>query len=190
LLEIGKLVLYRDAGLTTAQDTIGRFDFLAELPMGHVGMTAFAALADLDQYEAVVKLLVGGTNREPFRAKMVRQKLSQTSFYRKLLAYEATWTNKIHQRHLGIPRFRVLTVTTSAARVKSLLDACSRLQRGHGLFLFADRSVLQKDLLSPVWQCGKAAVMSALLDLPDQIHGAFAGHGTTQSLDSYRRRFL
>jgi len=98
---------------------------------------------------------------------VVRQKLSQTSFYRKLLAYEATWTNKVHQRHLGIPRFRVLTVTTSAARVKSLLDACSRLQRGHGLFLFADESVLQKNLLSAVWQCGKAAVLSALVDMPD-----------------------
>jgi len=98
---------------------------------------------------------------------VVREKLTQTSFYRKLLAYEATWANKVHQRHLGIPRFRVLTVTTSAARVKSLLDACSRLQRGHGLFLFADESVLHKDLLSTVWQCGKAAVMSALVDLPD-----------------------
>ncbi|MEI7534632.1 MAG: replication-relaxation family protein, partial [Verrucomicrobiae bacterium] len=98
---------------------------------------------------------------------VVRQKLSQTSFYRKLLAYEATWTNKVHQRHLVIPRFRVLTVTTSAARVKSLLDACSRLQRGHGLFLFADESVLQRDLLAAVWQCGKAAAMSALVDLPN-----------------------
>ncbi len=98
---------------------------------------------------------------------VVRQKLTQTSFYRKLLAYEATWSNKVHQRHLGIPRFRVLTVTTSAVRVKTLLDACSRLQRGHGLFLFADQSVLEKDLLGPVWQCGKAAAMSALVDLPD-----------------------
>ena len=98
---------------------------------------------------------------------IVREKLAQSSFYRKLLAYEATWTNKMHHRHLGIPRFRVLTVTTSAARVKSLLDACSRLQRGHGLFLFADQSVLQKDLLTAVWQCGKAAAMSALVDLPD-----------------------
>ena len=97
---------------------------------------------------------------------VVREKLSQTSFYRKLLAYEATWINKIHQRHLGIHRFRVLTVTTSAARVKSLLDACSRLQRGHGLFLFADESVLKKDLISAVWQCGKTAAMSALVDLP------------------------
>ncbi len=97
---------------------------------------------------------------------VVREKLAQSSFYRKLLAYEATWTSKVHQRHLGIPRFRVLTVTTSAARVKSLLDACSRLQRGHGLFLFADDSVLQRDVLSAVWQCGKAAAMSALVDLP------------------------
>ena len=78
---------------------------------------------------------------------VIREKLTQTSFYRKLLAYEATWANKVHQRHLGIHRFRVLTVTTSAARVKSLLEACSRLQRGHGLFLFADESVLQRDLL-------------------------------------------
>ena len=97
---------------------------------------------------------------------VVRQKLSQTSFYRKLLAYESTWINKVHQRHLGIPRFRVLTVTTSVARVKSLLDACSRLQRGHGLFLFADESVLHRELLSAVWQCGKAAALSALVDLP------------------------
>jgi len=97
---------------------------------------------------------------------VVREKLSQTSFYRKLLAYEATWANKVHQRHLGIHRFRVLTITTSAARVKSLLDACARLQRGHGLFLFADESMLQRDLLSAVWQCGKDGILSALVDLP------------------------
>jgi hypothetical protein len=28
-------------------------------------------VADLNQYEAVVKLLVSGTNREPFRAQML-----------------------------------------------------------------------------------------------------------------------
>jgi len=95
---------------------------------------------------------------------VVRSGLTQTSFYRKLIAYEATWTQKIHQRKLGIHRFRVLTVTTNAMRVVSLLEACSRLQRGHGLFLFADRSVLEKDPFSPVWQCGKSAKKSALLD--------------------------
>lgn len=98
---------------------------------------------------------------------VVRSGLAQTSFYRKLLAYEATWTQKVHQRKLGIHRFRVLTVTTNAMRVTSLLEACSRLKRGHGLFLFADQTVLEKDPFSPVWQCGKSAKISALLDMPE-----------------------
>lgn len=93
-----------------------------------------------------------------------RKTLSQTSFFRKMLAYEATWTQKIHQRNLGIHRFRVLTVTTSVARVKSLVDACSQLKRGHGLFLFADRSVLSGDMLSSVWQSGKPGETGSLLD--------------------------
>ena len=97
---------------------------------------------------------------------VVRKGLAQTSFYRKLLAYEATWAQKVHQRHLGIPRFRVLTVTSGASRVASLLEACSRLKRGHGLFLFADQSVLGKDLFTPVWHSGKTGEMSPLLDLP------------------------
>lgn len=95
---------------------------------------------------------------------VVRSGLTQTSFYRKLIAYEATWTQKVHQRKLGIHRFRVLTVTTNVMRVTSLLEACSRLKRGHGLFLFADRTVLDKDPFAPVWQCGKSAKISALLD--------------------------
>jgi hypothetical protein len=98
---------------------------------------------------------------------VTRRTLSQTSFARKLLAYEATWANKVHQRHLGIPNFRVLTVTTSAPRVASLLQATSQLKRGHGLFLFADQSVLEKDLFAAVWHSGKTGALSPLLDLPD-----------------------
>ena len=94
---------------------------------------------------------------------VVRKGLVQTSFFRKLLAYEATWTNKVHQRHLNIPRFRVLTVTTIAARVETLLAACSQLKRGHGLFLFADQSVLENDLFSPVWRSGKTGELENLL---------------------------
>jgi hypothetical protein len=96
----------------------------------------------------------------------IRSGLAQTSFYRKLIAYEATWTQKIHQRRLGIHRFRVLTVTTVAARVTSLLEACSRLKRGHGLFLFADRTVLEKDPFSAVWRRGKSSATAGILDLP------------------------
>jgi DNA-binding Lrp family transcriptional regulator len=103
---------------------------------------------------------------------VVRMGLAQTSFFRKLLAYEATWINKVHQRHLGIHRFRVLTITTIAARVNTLFEACSQLKRGHGLFLFADTSVLEKDLFSPVWHNGKTGELSPLLDLPDPASSA------------------
>jgi hypothetical protein len=96
---------------------------------------------------------------------VTRRTLSQTSFRRKLIAYEATWTRDLHRTLVGIPRFRVLTVTTSAARVKSLVEACSRLKRGHGLFLFADRSIL-KDVFAKTWQTGRPGETVGLLDLP------------------------
>jgi hypothetical protein len=102
---------------------------------------------------------------------VMRSGLTQTSFYRKLIAYEATWTQKIHQRRLGIHRFRVLTVTTVAARVTSLLEACSQLKRGHGLFLFADRTVLEKDPFSAVWRRGKSSETAGILDLPKLSSG-------------------
>jgi len=95
---------------------------------------------------------------------VMRRTLSQTSFCRKLLAYESTWTQKIHQRQLGIHRFRVLTITTSAARVKSLVEACSQLKRGHGLFLFADKAVLSGDILSAAWHTGKPGETGGLFD--------------------------
>jgi hypothetical protein len=105
---------------------------------------------------------------EADRATMpvIRKNLSQTSFYRKLLAYEATWSQSIHQTQFGFHRFRVLTVTTSAARVRSLVEACSKLKRGQGLFLFADRTVLEKpaQIFSPIWQTAGGSKTVSLLD--------------------------
>ena len=95
---------------------------------------------------------------------VMRRTFSQTSFHRKLLAYEATWTQNLHRSRFGIRRFRVITVTTSAARVKSLVEACSQLKRGHGLFLFADRTILEKDMFSPIWHTGKPGETGSLLD--------------------------
>ncbi len=95
-----------------------------------------------------------------------RRNLSQTSFHRKLLAYEATWTQNLHRTRFGFHRFRVLTVTTSAARVHSLVDACSQLKSGQGLFLFADRTILDQpaDLLSAAWQTGRKGESTGLLN--------------------------
>src|ERR1017187_6999543 len=42
---------------------------------------------------------------------IVRDDLIQSSFFRKLLAYEAIWTQGLHNSQFGFPRFRVLTVT-------------------------------------------------------------------------------
>jgi hypothetical protein len=96
---------------------------------------------------------------------VMRSNLSQTSFYRKLLAYEATWLQRIHEKRYGFHRFRVLAVTTGAMRVQSLVAACGELKHGHGLFLFADRRILGNPdkILSYVFRTGRANETSTLL---------------------------
>jgi hypothetical protein len=95
---------------------------------------------------------------------VVRKNLTQTSFYRKILAYAATWTRGLHRTLFGFHRFRVLTVTESSERVKSLVEACSKLEHGQGLFLFADRTILDGDILASAWQTGRAGESASLLD--------------------------
>jgi hypothetical protein len=97
---------------------------------------------------------------------VIRRSLSQTSFYRKLLAYEATWAQSIHRTRFGFNRFRVLTVTKSTARLHSLIQACSRLERGHGLFLFTDISSLKtpSDIFSPIWHTATEGQTESILD--------------------------
>jgi len=94
-----------------------------------------------------------------------RKNLSQTSFFRKLLAYEATWAQDIHMSRFRFSRFRVLTVTTSGERVKSLVNACAKLERGHGLFLFGEKTALENPdiLFTPLWQTGRSGEFSSLL---------------------------
>lgn len=89
----------------------------------------------------------------------------QSSFYRKLLAYEATWKQNLHRTHFSWQRFRVLTVTNSSQRVQAIIEACRGLARGHGLFLFLDAASLANhaDLLTIPWQTcrpGKTATLT------------------------------
>jgi hypothetical protein len=85
---------------------------------------------------------------------VTRHNLDQSSFYRKLLAYEATWRKELHRTRLGFDRFRVLTVTRSPQRVDHMLEVCSQLQRGQGLFLFTEASSLLAggDVLTKGWR--------------------------------------
>ncbi|HMJ88757.1 MAG TPA: replication-relaxation family protein [Candidatus Acidoferrum sp.] len=84
---------------------------------------------------------------------ITRTNPAQSSFRRKFLAYEATWAQGIHQRQFGLHRFRVLTVGTSAARLKALRAECSKLQSGKGLFFFLHKDALANpaSLLDAVW---------------------------------------
>ena len=95
-----------------------------------------------------------------------RGTLSQSSFHRKLLAYEATWSQEVHRRRFGFQRFRVLTVTTSPARVGSLVATCQQLESGRGLFLFTDLASLttHPDVLTLPWQSGHAGKISTMLE--------------------------
>jgi hypothetical protein len=88
---------------------------------------------------------------------VTRSRLDQSSYHRKLLAYQATWTQNLH-RKLGISRFRVLTITTSADRLASMLEACRALPRGHGLFLFGDQMGFERsDPLTFSWSSLRAS---------------------------------
>jgi hypothetical protein len=104
---------------------------------------------------------------EADRATMpvVRQNLAQSSIYRKLLAYEATWTQGLHRSRFGFNRFRVLTVTRSPERVQTMVAACRQLNRGQGLFLFADADSFARhpDPLTLAWASVKG-VAETLLD--------------------------
>ena len=93
---------------------------------------------------------------EADRATMpvTRQGLDQSSVFRKLLAYERSWSQNLHRSKLGFERFRVLMVTSSTSRADHIRQACTRLKQGRGLFLFADVSSLTDvpDLLAHPWR--------------------------------------
>lgn len=88
-----------------------------------------------------------------------------SSFRRKLMAYAATWSQRIHER-LGIERFRVLTVTTHPDRLPSMKRACQSQPRGHGLFLLTTADALRNepDILTHAWQLCWEGRTSTLID--------------------------
>ena len=96
---------------------------------------------------------------------LTRRDFAKTSFRRKLLAYEATWKQKLHQTRFGFHRFRVLTVTTSVDRVTNLVSLCQTLKSARGLFLFTDMSSLRAtDALAAQWQSASGGPAVRLID--------------------------
>jgi len=126
---------------------------------GRVGVTpdAIFGLHYLDRPEGANKVYFF---LEVDRGTMpvVRRSLSETSIYRKLLAYHATATEELHTKLLGMKAFRVLTVTKSPERkrVASLVAAVGKLPSLQGLFLFIDEAtILVGDALEYEWTTGR-----------------------------------
>ena len=97
---------------------------------------------------------------------IVREDFDRTSILRKLLAYEATWKQDIHQKRFQWNRFRVLTVTTNPQRVQGMIDACRQLNHARGSFLFTDVQTIRResDLLLLNWRTVHGKLTAALLD--------------------------
>jgi hypothetical protein len=82
----------------------------------------------------------------------------QTCFAKKMAIYLAANRNGVHTSELGIPHFRVVTVTTTSARLDQMIDALERLTDGRGsnIFLFADQTQLAAtDPFNLSWTTGK-----------------------------------
>lgn len=88
---------------------------------------------------------------------VMRRGIARTSFYRKLLAYEATWQQALHKRRFGISSFRVLTVTKSRKRLKSLVAVCQRSAAGGARrYLFAHQADLAcYGVAGRIWRNGR-----------------------------------
>jgi hypothetical protein len=102
--------------------------------------------------DAVFALEFGDPNSRSYffveadRATMpiMRSDHSQSCYRRKLIAYFTAHKAGQHIARFAFPNLRVLTLTTSAQRIASMLDAVRQVTagRGSGMFLFADATTL------------------------------------------------
>jgi hypothetical protein len=87
-----------------------------------------------------------------------RKDKDQTFYAKKMLAYYEANRAGEHIGELGIPNFRVLTVTTTADRVRQMIEAQNEITGGRGsnLFLFTDEAKLHgNNPLDADWVTGK-----------------------------------
>ena len=87
-----------------------------------------------------------------------RKSKDQTYFAKKMMTYHEANRVGEHVRELGIPNFRVATVTTSPERVEQMIEAQKEITNGRGsnMFLFTDEaSLAASNPLDVLWTTGK-----------------------------------
>jgi hypothetical protein len=90
---------------------------------------------------------------------LTRRSMTQTSIWRKLLGYKASWSDSVHKERFGCDRIRVLLVTEGLERAQHVAQLASEIKRGRGLFLVTDVDSLREkvfrnspgDLFSLSW---------------------------------------
>jgi hypothetical protein len=87
-----------------------------------------------------------------------RKSKDQTYYAKKLLTYYEANREGEHVRELGIPNFRVATLTTTPERVEQMIEAQKEITnaRGSNMFLVIDdASLLKSTPLDAEWKTGK-----------------------------------
>ena len=91
-------------------------------------------------------------NQHHFFLEVDRGTMEPARFRRKMLGYARYRQDRVYREHLGIPGFRVLTVTD---RVSSLLDAATQIKprQYQPMYYFADiEDITPDNLFSEIWR--------------------------------------
>ena len=97
--------------------------------------------------------------------------LGRSSFFKKMVGYFESWKGDLFQKNFGFKNPRVLTLTSSNERIKSMVAAGKELDpRGKGLrmFLFAPAKTLDlakpEKILGKVWINGRGDSVACLTE--------------------------
>ena len=143
-------------------------------PAGENEGTACDAIVSLDSNDRQILFVEIDRGTETIEPGERQRKSSKfwrdTSYLRKFLIYSAAFRARAHEKQLGLPVFRVLTVTTKPGRVAEMQQCFSNhLGPGDnhtppGLFLFTDWQTLRQadDFLSAPYEKANGQPVSLL----------------------------
>lgn len=91
-----------------------------------------------------------------------RTNFFRSSFYKKMVGYVASYRNELFSEYFGFKKIRILTVTKSDERIKSMIQANKELHEtgnGYNLFLFTKNELINIDkpgkLFGQIWINGR-----------------------------------
>lgn len=97
--------------------------------------------------------------------------LYKSSYFKKMLGYWSSWKADIFKKTFGFQNARVLTITTSPARIANMVMACKEVDERHTgskMFLFSETNNFTVEnvdtVLDKVWRNGKDDQLVSVID--------------------------